>query len=79
MAQPKYLTTKELLQKLNRIEEINDKLDKHIQENNDKHEEFHDEFEKLFHEEEAKIAELKAKLDKIYDKYFAAKRRFDSE
>lgn len=79
MKDPKYLTNKELLAKLARIEEVNDKLDKYIQENDRVHKEFCDEFKKLLEKEEIEIGKLRMELDKMYNKYFAAKRRFYSE
>ena len=62
--EPKYLTTKELLAKLNRIEEIAEKLDDLIKKNDLAHEEFEDEFRELA---------------KFYKRYSAAKNRFDGE
>lgn len=64
MGDPKYLMTKDLLKRLDRIEEIALKLEKHIEENNKQHEEFVDEFKEL---------------GKFYKRYSAAKKRFDGE
>jgi DNA-binding CsgD family transcriptional regulator len=55
----KYLTNAELMEKLNRIEEVAEQLRKEVKINNEAHERFYEEFMEKFCEEDKEIAELK--------------------
>jgi predicted solute-binding protein len=75
----KYLTNAELMEKLNRIEEVAEQLRKEVKINNEAHEHFYKEFMEKFSKEDEEIAGLKKSFSDLYKKYFTAKERLKSE